>query len=452
MGWHGWGSTRLRRTRTVVIATLVLAALSACSATVPEAATKAEGRTAAPARSAVAEPPPVDPNWPRWGLTHTQTSANNGDERLLEGASQTLSHVPMLQNQHIMGFGVGNPELYPGEFAFKDLDSRMRLMDRSGGLPVITLCCAPDWMKGGPAGQTSWQRDHFEAAPEPSHFDDFAKLAATIAQRYNNVQYFMVWNELKGFWPDHSKPPDIEGYTTLYNKVYEAVKAVRPDAKIGGPYLGMDSVSSADASELKGKWGAVDQVVLDAFDYWNKHKKGADFIVVDGASPTEDHAVLPDPFGATAKFGAVTRWLRKKTGNLPIWWSEWYIMPEDGQTRWPEDMRLAVQAVSMIELATSGAATALYWNPETKQGDCPGCMWNPQDGSALPTGDLISNFVKWFPAGVELRQATTSDSRIRLLAQQEKLLMVNTTGSRLTATVNGKSVTLQPYEIRWTSA
>ncbi|MFI6602347.1 xylan 1,4-beta-xylosidase [Nonomuraea sp. NPDC050536] len=433
------------------MAALVVAGMSACSAVAPEGATTAGGPASAPATSAVAEPPPVDPGWPRWGLTHTQTSGNNGDQRLLDGASQTLSRVPMLQNQHIMGFGVGNPEEQPGEFHFEDLDSRMRLMDRSGGLPVITLCCAPDWMKGGPAGQTSWQKEHFEAAPEPAHFDDFAKLAAAVAQRYDNVDYFMVWNELKGFWPDHSQPPDIAGYTTFYNKVYDAVKAVRPDAKIGGPYLGMDSVSDVDASELKGKWGAVDQPVLDAFDYWNKHKRGADFVVVDGASPTDDHELLPDPFGATAKFGAATRWLREKTGNLPIWWSEWYIMPEDGKTKWPEDMRLAVQAVSMIELAASGAATALYWNPQTKQGDCAGCMWSSQDGSALPTGDLISNFVRWFPAGTKLRQVITSDSRVRVLAQKDKLLMVNTTGGRLSATVDGKSVTLAPYEIKWTN-
>ena len=28
----------------------------------------------------------------------------------------------------------------------------------TGGTPVITLCCAPDWMKGGEPGFTNWSR------------------------------------------------------------------------------------------------------------------------------------------------------------------------------------------------------------------------------------------------------------------------------------------------------
>ncbi|MFI6482969.1 xylan 1,4-beta-xylosidase [Nonomuraea sp. NPDC050663] len=443
----GWGARLAAAITVVALATGCAAARSASpgqGTTEPKVTETAQPR-------ARTEPPPVAANWPRWGLTHTQTSGNNGDDRLLRGASETLSRVPMLQNQHIMGFGVGNPEENPGEFNFEDLDSRMRLMDESGGLPLITLCCAPDWMKGGPAGQTSWEKEHLEAAPEPKHFDDFAKLAATVAQRYDHVQYFMVWNELKGFWPDHSRPPDIEGYTEMYNKVYDAVKAVRPDAKIGGPYMGFHSVRSdgGNASSLAGPWGAVDQLVLDAFDYWNKNKKGADFIVVDGASPTDDHQLKPDAFGATQKFADVTRWLRDKTGNLPVWWSEFYFMPEDGSTDWPEQMRVAVQAVSMMEFARGGAATALYWNPQTKSGACKGCMWNPSDGAARGAGDLISNFVKWFPAGAELEEVAASDERVKVLAQAQQLVMVNTSDEEVSAKVDGKDVTLKPYETRW---
>ncbi|NUR82559.1 MAG: xylan 1,4-beta-xylosidase [Nonomuraea sp.] len=432
-------------------AVLTVAALAACSTAQPPTGTKSETKAepSAPVRQTVAEPPPVDPEWPRWGITHTQVSGNNGGERLQNAVSQTLSKVPMLQNQHIMGFGVGNPEIRPGEIDLSDLDSRVRLMDRSGGLPVITLCCAPDWMKGGPAGETSWTKEHFEAAPEPEHFDDFAKLAAAVAQRYDNVQYFMVWNELKGFWVDPKDPPDIKGYTELYNKVYDAVKAVRPDAKLGGPYLGFSSVDDTSASALKGKWGAVDQRVLDAYDYWFKHKKGADFVVVDGASPTEDHQLKPDAFGATAKFGAVTTWLRKHSGGLPVWWSEFYFVPEDGRTRWAEPKRLAVQATSMIEFAASGAATALYWNPEVKQGECQACMWDPVSGAPLGVADLIGQFVQSFPAGAKLEAVTTSDAKIRVLASDKRMVMVNTTDKERSAKVAGQDVTLGPYEIKW---
>jgi hypothetical protein len=391
----------------------------------------------------------VDPAWPRWGFTHTGVSANNVTGQLEQDVTRMLARTPMLQNQHIMGFGALNPEPRPQEFFWEDLDSRTNLMKQSAGTQIITLCCAPDWMKGGPEGPTeesAWN-EHLEDAPYPKHFDDFAKLSAAVATKYPDVKYFMVWNEFKGFWKDHSKPADFKGYTTLYNKVYDAVKAVRPDAKIGGPYLGFDS-NKTGKSELRGPWGVVNQNALDAFEYWFKNKKGADFIVVDGASLTDAHELLPDAFGALSKFSAVTTWLRDKTGDLPVWWSEWYFAPEDG-TAWPEPMRLAVQAASMIEFAKSGATTALYWNPQAKEGACQGCMWDPQTGAALPTGQLVGNFATWFPAGAELEQVTSSDPKVQVLAQPQQMVMVNTTNAEIIATVDGKEFTLKPYEIKW---
>ncbi|MER7128309.1 xylan 1,4-beta-xylosidase [Streptosporangium saharense] len=451
------GSTWRLRGRAIASAAAIVAVTlvaAGCSSGDDGGATPDAQRFSAPpqaASSEIATPPSVDPGWPRWGFTHTGVSANNVTERFERDVSQVLSPIPMLQNQHIMGFGALNPEPYPGNHYWEDLDSRTNLMRQSGGTPVITLCCAPDWMKGGPQGPTeesAWA-EHLEDAPYPEHFDDFAKLSAAVADRYRDVKYFMVWNELKGFWKDHSKPADYKGYTALYNKVYDAVKKVRPDAKIGGPYIGFDT-NREGTSELRGPWGVVNQNVLDAFDYWFENKRGADFVVVDGASLTDAHELLPDAFGALGKFSAVTSWLRKKTGDMPIWWSEWYFVPEDGTT-WPADKRLAVQAASMIEFARSGAATALYWNPQVKTGACDGCMWDPKTGALLPTGELVSGFAKWFPADAELEDVTSSDPAIRVLAQPEQLVMVNTTDKKVDATVDGRKVTLRPHEVRWSA-
>ncbi|MFB9880256.1 xylan 1,4-beta-xylosidase [Planobispora siamensis] len=409
----------------------------------------ASSSPSASAATDIGEPPAVEAGWPRWGFTHTGVSANNITPRFERTVAERLSRTPMLQNQHIMGFGALNPQPYPREFYWEDLDSRTNLMKESGGKQIITLCCAPDWMKGGPEGPTSdsaWD-EHLEDAPYPEHFDDFAKLSATVAEKYRDVEYFMVWNEFKGFWKDHSKPADYKGYTEMYNKVYDAVKAVRPDAKIGGPYLGFDS-NRTGKSELRGPWGVVNQNALDAFEYWYANKKGADFIVVDGASLTDAHEMLPDEFGALGKFGAVTAWLRERTGDMPIWWSEWYFVPEDGTT-WPEPKRLAVQAVSMMEFARSGAATALYWNPQAKEGACQGCMWDPETGAELPTGRLVSDFATWFPADVRLEEVASADPAVRVLAQPERMVMVNTTDREVTTTVDGREVSLDPYEIEW---
>ncbi|OLT10047.1 hypothetical protein BJF78_29420 [Pseudonocardia sp. CNS-139] len=62
----------------------------------------------------------------------------------------------------------------------------------------MTLCCAPDWMKGGEPGETDWSR--IEVAPDPAHYADFAALAVDVARRYPQVRHFVVWNELKGFF------------------------------------------------------------------------------------------------------------------------------------------------------------------------------------------------------------------------------------------------------------
>ncbi|MFC4529650.1 xylan 1,4-beta-xylosidase [Sphaerisporangium dianthi] len=436
-----------------IVMALVTAGCSSGGTAKPEATVgrRPASQSPAGAGAAISKPPRVDPAWPRWGFTHTGTSANNVTERFEQDVSRTLAQTPMVQNQHIMGFGALNPEPRPGEFFWEDLDSRTNFMKQSGGTPVITLCCAPDWMKGGPEGPTeesAWT-EHLEDAPYPEHFGDFADLTAAVAKRYTDVKYFMVWNELKGFWRDHSKPADIKGYTEMYNKVYDAVKAVRPDAQIGGPYIGFDSNKSGK-SELRGPWGVVNQNSLDAFEYWFDNKKGADFIVVDGASPTDAHELLPDAFGALSKFGAVTAWLRDKAGDLPVWWSEWYFAPEDG-TKWQEPMRLAVQAASMIEFAKSGAATALYWNPQVKTGACQACMWAPRTGALLPTGRLMGDFAQWFPAGAELEDLTSSEPAVRVLAQPRQMVMVNTTGGRIATTVDGKEFTLRPYEIKWSA-
>src|SRR5207245_1228337 len=102
------------------------------------------------------------------------------------------------------------------------LDARISAIHAMGAVPVITLCCAPDWMKGGQAGTTDWSR--IEVAPLSSHYGDFAALAAAVARRYPEVKYYQVWNELKGFWNDSANTWDYVGYTSFYNQVYDALK------------------------------------------------------------------------------------------------------------------------------------------------------------------------------------------------------------------------------------
>jgi len=109
----------------------------------------------------------IDPSVPqcvsqfRAGVTHTHGFWEYGNPETVERARGLLIDGAAFQNQHIMGWGAGNPEPQPGVFYWNDLDHRVDLMRSIG---------------------------------------DFAGLCAAVAGRYPDVEYFQVWNEMKGYW------------------------------------------------------------------------------------------------------------------------------------------------------------------------------------------------------------------------------------------------------------
>lgn len=405
-------------------------------------------------------PPTGSPN-PQvgWGFTHTKESADEGTAAARERAAGVLKESGLAQNQHIMGWGADNPEPSPGRYDFGALDKRVALMRRSGATPVITLCCAPDWMKeGGRKGRTDWSE--LETAPSPEHFDDFAALARKIAERYPDVRHFVVWNEMKGFFDDTAQRWDHEGYTRLYNAVWTELKRANRANLVGGPYVVMDSVGkdSHHASGVTGDWGALDQRALDAVSYWSEHRKGADFAVVDGSSYTVDDRLEPDEFAAVDKLTAVSRWVREET-KLPLWWAEWYVEvgdENDERDGWSERHRGAVQASALIAMARGGTSAAFYWNPQKAAGACAGCLWSGTQardgGRELPMTRLLARFAREFPPGTSFTGVdVTGDDRpkLRVLGDEDAVLVVNTLPRPVEAGVEGRAVTMDGYGIRW---
>ncbi|MFH0517180.1 xylan 1,4-beta-xylosidase [Streptomyces sp. M41] len=467
MGRHGWnsGARRWRLTALLGVGLAALALVVTLLNTLPGDGVSTAGTTRDGDKvhgTPAAPPDGTDPEV-GWGFTHTQYSADEGESAAVGRVEKRLADAGGLpQIQHIMGWGADNPEPVEGRYDFEAMDRRIDFVRASGGTPVITLCCAPDWMKGGEPGvdSTDWSQAALETAPDPEHFDDFAALAVTVAKRYPDVRHFIVWNEFKGFWNDAEARWDHEGYTRLYNLVHKALKKVDPGIMVGGPYLVMDSVDprAAEASTaVKGAWGALDRRTVDAFRYWNRHKTGADFVVVDGSSYTRDDELLPDEFTATEKFTAVSRWVRQQTGDLPLWWAEYYVEPadaDDDREGWSEPRRVAVQAAGMMALAKGGVSSAFYWNPENKTGrDCPGCLWTPTDsadgGRALPMYDLIARFGKEFPPGTDYEKVSVDTPDVRVLATGDVVLAVNTLDRQTAVELDGKKVTLQAYEVKW---
>jgi Glycosyl hydrolases family 39 len=389
---------------------------------------------------------------PRLGLTHTQYSIDPwGDRQAVASAQKLLKQQPILQNQHIMGWGALNPEPAPGVFDFSSLDRRISVIRETEGIPAVTLCCAPDWMKGGKPGTTDWSK--LEVAPTPAHYDDFAALAKRVALRYPDVKHFQVWNELKGFFDERKNRWDYEAYTALYNQVYDALKSVNPDIQVGGPYVVMDGWSSPASapypSAVKGAWGTVDKRALDVVDYWLRHKRGADFIALDASISTRDLGSASDPFVATQKFSAIADWVRQRT-SLPVWWSEWHIEPLGVANA---ARRRAVMTAALMSIVRSGASAALLWGPEGEGSDCDACMWTstrvPGGGEAQPFASTLHAFNRWFPPGTRFQDLPLASPDVLVLASTKKAVVLNASAQLRTVEVDGKLLPLNGYEVRW---
>ena len=390
------------------------------------------------------------------GVTHAQYSIDDwGNQGARVSARNVLAAAATYQNQHIFGWGTLNPEPSPGVFDWSSLDRRMKLIRDTGGTPVLTLCCAPDWMKGGRAGQTDWSRLH--AAPTPEHYADFAALAVAVARRYPDVRHFLVWNEMKGFWDNAQNRWSYEAYTELYNAVYAALEKAVPGVAVGGPYVVLDTWADRDAggrpSTLSGECGTVDQRSIDVLDYWLKNKIGADFVAVDGGSITRDAAVVSSTTVASAVFGALTRWLRQRT-SLPVWWAEFHVgqATDDGQRR-----LVASSVAALLHMVREGASVALVWQPELAS-DNPHepsapALWtsthNKAGGRPLALAEAVARLQDLLagPADGDLVWWPLAD--LGVLAGPEAMLMVNTADHAVATRVRGLSVRLAPYEVRY---
>jgi Glycosyl hydrolases family 39 len=397
-----------------------------------------------------------DPHSFAVGVTHTQYSIDTwGDQQARARAQAVLTATATYQNQHIFGWGALNPEPSPGRYDWSSLDRRMQLIRSTGGTPVITLCCAPDWMKGGRPGETDWRR--LEEAPSPQHYDDFAALAAAAARRYRDVRYFQVWNELKGFWNNTLNRWDYEGYTRLYNMIYDALKAVDPSLQIGGPYVVLDTwhdpAAGGHASDLNGACGIVDQRGLSVLQYWLTHKRGAQFVSIDASSSPRDGGAS-ETATAVQTFGVLTKWIRQRT-SLPIWWSEFHAS-EVNSGRDQDQEHTASAVASLLRMATAGASVALIWQPQRearRDGSGRQALWTSTDvsggGQPLPYAAAIAHMQSILADRAAAQPVSWPRAEVGVLRGRDAVLVVNAGDADITVTINGTRLRLGAYEVRY---
>jgi hypothetical protein len=355
------------------------------------------------------------------GATFTQDDQNLSDPTEIKKMSEGLGYL----NVFIYGWGTDNPEPQPGRYDWSTLDQRVDIMRQANVTKIISLCCAPDWMK---------QDTNIDSAPTPDHYQDFADLAKQVARRYPDVKYFQVWNELKGFLGNK------QGYMDMYNLVYNAVKSVRPDAIVGGPYVGIGP--------------KIFQYPQNIVTQWLANKAGGEFVVVDGGYNSSSAQADFDNARFYTDFG---KWLRSQPGwdKLPFGWAEWY----PGTVRaWNDENHFnATMTNAMIQTIRGGASYALMWGVEGgisgayQEGD------GQQEGLIDPSGpqprttpwyDSVKMLKDHFGPGTQLLQVTQKINDVTVLASRESTLLVNHLSTPLTVTVNDRKVSLNPYEVK----
>ncbi len=358
------------------------------------------------------------------GVTHTQAMWENGHPEAVARVKKQLEEGKIrYQNQHIMGWGANNPEPSPGVYNWSSLDRRLELIrSMAKTVPVITFCTAPGWMK---ASGKDW---NMEERVADEHVGDFADLCRAVALRYSDVEYFQIWNEFKGYWIKGGR--DVERFTVLYNAVYDAVKAARPDAKIGGPYL---SMGGRDV-------GANDRQVIG---YWREHSRGADFFTCDGwlegwppGGKTEDWMMSRTQF-----FGDLVKEFQTMT-DQPVWISEFY----GGRSKNPQ-FTAANHASCYYHALESGARLALLWDG-VGLGQLFTRTQTAEGGQPTPQYSVVQAFNQHFGPGTQLYQTKSSSDDIEVLASRAKIMLINKRPESVTVRLEDKEFSLGGYEVR----
>jgi Glycosyl hydrolases family 39 len=368
------------------------------------------------------------------GVTHTQPKWESGNPQAVARAKALLTAGLKYQNQHLMDWGTENPEPKPGVFHWMSLDERIALIRSMGAIPVITLCTAPGWMKTSgedfphQTGPDSWADDRVA----DNHVKDFVELSKKVVLRYPDVKYFQIWNEYKGYWDKAANNWDAVRFTDFYNAVYDAIKSVRPDAKLGGPYYPFDGPQPRD-------WQVI--------DYWFKHKHGADFVCFDGwvagYPPTRERSEEARKMTLTEYFGNIAVQFRART-TLPIWISEFY----GGWSSNPQ-FTAANHASCYLHALLNGVSVALLWDAELQK-------WNylftstktPDGGRPSPHYQVVKIFNTEFGAGTKLYKCTSSSPDVEVLASGARTLLINKRDAEVRVQVNNRDVVLAPYDVR----
>ncbi|MUG92030.1 DUF4114 domain-containing protein [Scytonema sp. UIC 10036] len=241
----------------------------------------------------------------------------------------------------------------------------------------------------------SWMDANNDGYLDSDRFDEYANLCADLVKIVNKdnkfgVQYWEITNEkdieyfsifhTKSGWGkliDPNQPNRLDELITIYNKVAEAMKAVDPSIKVGGPSVARPDLTPFYEPFIKG--------TLHNLDFFTYH------YYPTGSASTSDEQV----FNATNSIGKYTKsivdTLKKLSPDreIPAMLGEYNISWtwETHDPRMTNNKGAVFDALSIIEAIDNGAAASLSWNE--KDGSYGKTSYND---TLRPGGQLLHLF------------------------------------------------------------
>lgn len=334
----------------------------------------------------------------------------------------------------------------PAQWAWSDLDERVTQIESAGCRAYVMLGQVPQWMVPGLDINTQFYPNANAA--------DAATFARNIATRYapggvTRVYGYCIYNELKGLWSVGLNRVRYEDMTTIYNGMYSAVKGVSSSIKFGGPYFPTPGRVSGQAGYVAsgakyintGVGYSVDTRDVDAFNYWNANKTGADFVCFDGCNRYTDN---------------LANWLLVTKGvTLPIMWAEFYSGngADPYYSGTPTTKEKSLRLIhNMIIAAYAGAGPMCVWGGDAKSAPPfpENALWNAATGAVTDTGSWLKILKDNFVEGTTLKAFTSNNAGIVGIASDTKVMILNKTNVDQvtdtpggTVTLGAKTVTLQ---------
>ena len=125
------------------------------------------------------------------------------------------------------------PLLLDGSYDFTSLDSFINAVLEIGAIPYMIFAHAPGTFDEGhaqpPPANDTWFADYVETVVK--HYKETCENNQLAKQCDVNEWYFEIWNEPStNIWWEGTPPR----YAKLFNTVYPRIKALAPDANVGG--------------------------------------------------------------------------------------------------------------------------------------------------------------------------------------------------------------------------